>query len=62
MIIITPEFIASENVNSQMKEFYRKASNTFCRNDIVKQQKYQEYMHRQHQIKAVGELVMQAEI
>lgn len=42
-IIITPDFIASEKINQNIKEFYRKASNTFLREYILKKKSYQNY-------------------
>ena len=39
-IIINPEFIASESVQPLVKEFYRKASNTFLREFILKKKKF----------------------
>ena len=39
-IIINPDFIATEHVKPIMKEFYRKASNTFLREDIYRNKNY----------------------
>ena len=53
-----PDFIATEHVQGDVKEFYRKASNSFLRNDIIRNKNYvdavareKEYMSR---IKEVG--------
>lgn len=36
-----PNFIASENIGVFAKEFYRKASNTFLREDLLRKKKYE---------------------
>ena len=40
-ILIRPEFIASEKVESRAKEFYRKSANTFLREEILRRKKYE---------------------
>jgi hypothetical protein len=50
VIILKPDFIASENITIQMKDFYRKAANTFLKADIIKMQKHEVYMQKQHEI------------
>ena len=35
-----PDFIASEQVQSDIKEFYRKSSNSFLRGDIIRNKNY----------------------
>ena len=49
-IIITPDFIASEQIKSNVKEFYRKASNTFLREDILRKKNYQNYEEKRLKI------------
>ena len=40
-IIVKPEFIASDHVEVLVKEFYRKASNTFLREDLLRKKHYE---------------------
>ncbi len=42
-----PDFIASEHVPSAIKEFYRKASNSFLRNDILRSKAFKESVERE---------------
>lgn len=41
-IVVMPEFIASEHIQADIKDFYRKSSNTFLRTDIIRGKGYQE--------------------
>lgn len=41
-----PEFIASENVSADTKDFYRKSSNSFLRTDIVRNKGYEESIEK----------------
>jgi|LakMenEpi03Aug12_release.lakeMendotaPanAssembly.Ray.scaffolds.fasta_scaffold5081304_1 hypothetical protein len=45
-IVVMPEFIASENVAADAKEFYRKSSNSFLRTDILRSKGYEESMQK----------------
>jgi hypothetical protein len=35
-IVVLPEFIASEKVGADTKDFYRKSSNSFLRTDLLR--------------------------
>ena len=35
-IIILPEFVASDKIDPDVKEFYRKTANTFLRDEILR--------------------------
>jgi hypothetical protein len=40
-IVVYPEFIASEHIEFQVKEFYRKAANTFLREEVLRRKQYE---------------------
>ena len=42
-----PDFIATEHVQGDVKEFYRKASTSFLRNDIIRNKNYVEAVARE---------------
>jgi hypothetical protein len=42
-----PDFIASEKIKSDVKDFYRKASNTYLRSDIIRNKNYVEAVARE---------------
>lgn len=41
-IVVMPEFIATEKVKAETKDFYRKSSNSFLRTDILRNKGYEE--------------------
>lgn len=41
-----PDFIATEHVQGEVKEFYRKSSASFLRNDIIRNKNYVEAVAR----------------
>lgn len=49
-IIVLPEFIASQNIHFDVKEFYRKSSNTFLRLDINRNKRFQQSLSFQKSI------------
>ena len=42
-----PDFIATEHVQTEVKDFYRKASNTFLRSDILRHKSFEEAVERE---------------
>ena len=45
-IIVMPDFIATEHVQGEVKEFYRKSYASFLRNDIIRNKNYVEAVAR----------------
>jgi hypothetical protein len=45
-IVVMPEFIASENVSAETKDFYRKSSNSFLRTDIIRSKGFDESVQK----------------
>ena len=48
-IIVFPEFIASDRIEVKIKEFYRKSANTFLREEIIRQKKYDKSIKEEEQ-------------
>jgi hypothetical protein len=46
-IIVKPEFIACEKIETKHKEFYRKSANTFLRADIIRNRSYEQSIIRE---------------
>jgi hypothetical protein len=46
-IVVMPEFIASENISADAKDFYRKSSNSFLRTDIIRSKGYEEAIEKE---------------
>jgi hypothetical protein len=40
-IVVLPEFIASEKISADCKDFYRKSSNSFLRTDLLRTRGYE---------------------
>ena len=55
-----PDFIASEQIQSDIKEFYRKSSNSFLRGDIIRNKNYAQSVIQEkdyiEKMKEVGQL------
>jgi hypothetical protein len=50
-IIVKPEFIASEHVDPSVKEFYRKAANSFLKLELLRRRECQNEAILSEQIK-----------
>ena len=44
-----PDFIASEHIQPEIKDFYRKSSNSFLKNDILRNKNHTQSVEQEKQ-------------